>query len=88
MSYWFFVLASLVSFGSAIFHGLIEGRIYLEDITLSDMMTLSKSLRLVSWHISTKFLSVSSVTFAFLAYYPGFEIAAYPLIGMKFLAVT
>ncbi len=63
-----FVLASLVSFGSVIFKGLIGARVYLENITRSDMTTLNKSLGLVSWQIFTIFLLVSAVTFACIAY--------------------
>ena len=85
MSYGFFIAAALISFASAIFHGLIGGRMYLENISQSDLTTLTKSLSLVSWHVFTIFLVVSAVTFTWLAYYPGFEIAAYPLIGINFL---
>ena len=61
---------------------------YLENISQSDLTTLTKSLSLVSWHVFTIFLVVSAVTFTWLAYYPGFEIAAYPLIGINFLGAT
>jgi len=78
----------LVSFGRAIFLGLIGARVYLENITRSDITTLSKSLSLVSGNNVTIVLLVSAVTFGFLPYYPRFEIAAYPLIGVNFLRAT
>ena len=64
-----FFLASLVSFGRAIFLGLIGARIHLENITRSDMTTLRK---LVSWHNVKIVFLVSAVTFGFLSYYPPF----------------
>ena len=88
MSYWFFVSASFISLGSAIFHGFVGARIYLDNISQSDMTKLTKSLSLLSWHVFTIFLLVSAVTFAWLAYYPRFESAAYPLIGINFLGAT
>ena len=78
----------MVSFGRAIFLGLIGARVYLENITRSDITTLSKSLSLVSGNNVTMVLLVSAVTFGFLPYYPRFEIAAYPLIGVNFLRAT
>ena len=52
------------------------------------MTTLSKPLSLVSWHNVKIVFLVSAVTFGFLSYYPRFEIAAYPLIGVNFLGAT
>ena len=88
MSYWFSVSASFISLGSAIFHGLVGARIYPDHISRSDRDTLTKSLSLVSWHVFTIFLLVSAVRFAWLAYYPRSESAAYPLIGVNFRGAT
>ena len=82
------VSASFISLRSALFQGFVGARIYLDNITQSDLTKLTKSLSLVIWHFFTIFLLVSAVTFAWLAYYPRFESAAHPLIGINFLGAT
>ena len=49
------------------------------------MEGLTKSLSLVSWHVFSILLLISAITLFYIAYYPKFYIAAYPIIGVNLL---
>ena len=70
------------------FHGVAGQKIYMGNINRSDLESLTKSLSLVSWHIFTIFLLVSAIVLAYVAYYPEFALATYPIIGVNALGST
>ena len=43
------VVAALIAFAGAIFHGFIGGKIYMSNIRDSNLLPLTQSLSLVSW---------------------------------------
>jgi len=85
MAFWFLMLGAIISLVGMVFHGVIGGKIYMENVDKSDMEPLTKSLSLVSWHIFTIFLFISAITLAYIAYHPDFAIAAYPVLGGNLL---
>jgi hypothetical protein len=88
MRYWFLMLGAALSLAGMVFHGLIGGKIYMENVNRSDLEPLTKSLSLISWHIFTVFFFVSAVTLSYLAYNAGFVIAVYPVIVVNLLGAV
>lgn len=85
MDFWFLIIGAIISFAGMVLHGFAGGKIYIGNINKSDLMPLTKSLSLVSWHVFTIFLFVSATTLAYVAFKPSFAIAAYPIIGVNLL---
>ncbi len=88
MTYWFLMIAAMLSLVGMVFHGYVGGRLYMGNINNSNMEPLTKSLSLVSWHVFTIFLLVSAVTLVYIAYTPGTMAAAYPVIGVNLLGAV
>ena len=88
MSFWFLIFGAALSLVGMLFHGLVGQKKYMGNINKSEMESLTKSLSLVSWHVFTIFLFVSAVTLTYIAYYPNFTLAAYPIIGANLLGAT
>ena len=88
MDYWFLMLGAVLSLAGMVFHGFIGGKIYMGNVNKSDLEPLTKSLRLISWHIFTIFLFVSAVTLSYSAYNSGFVIAVYPVIVVNLLGAV
>ena len=82
---WYLVTGALISLFGMLFHGVAGQKIYMGNIYKSEMEELTKSLSLVSWHVFTIFLFVSSLTLFFIAYSPELAMAAYPIIGVNLL---
>ena len=82
---WYLVTGALISLFGMLFHGVAGQKIYMGNIYKSEMEELTKSLSLVSWHVFTIFLFVSSLTLFFIAYNPRIAMAAYPIIGINLL---
>ena len=80
MNYWFLMSGGFISFLGVLIHGIIGTRIYMNDISKSDLDTLTKSLSLISWHVFTVFLFIGAVTLIIVAYNPSLRIVAYPII--------
>jgi len=88
MDFWFLMAGAFLSLAGMVFHGYIEGRIYMENINSSDMEPLTKLLSFVSWHVFTIFLFVSGIALIYIAYNPDLRIAAYPVIGVNVLGAA
>ena len=88
MSFWFLIMAAALSLLGAFFHGVIGGRLYMQNINSSELESLTKSLSLVSWHVFTIFLLVSTFTFGYLAYYPEVSSVAYAIIAINLLGAA
>ena len=73
-------LAALIALGGAIFHGVVGGRIYMGHVRQSDLMPLTQSLSLVSWHMFTSFLLVSGATLVCVAMKPDLALLSYPVL--------
>ena len=82
---WYLATGALISLFGMLFHGVVGQKIYLGNIYKSEMEELTKSLSLVSWHVFTIFLFVSSLTLFFIAYSPELAMAVYPIIGVNLL---
>ncbi len=85
MEFWFLIASSALSFVGMLFHGILGQQKYMGNINNSELQSLTKSLSLVSWHVFTIFLFVSSVTLFYVAFNPAIYIAAYPIIGINIL---
>ena len=85
MNFWFLIMGARLSLVGASIHGVYGSRLYMENINNSAMEPLIKSLSLVSWHVFTIFLLVSTFTLGYLAYYPNFSNVAYPIIAINLL---
>jgi len=85
MDFWFLMAGVLLAFIGMLFHGIAGHIKYIGNVEESDLAPLSKSLSWVSWHSFTIFLFVSAVSLAYVAYYPEFAFATYPIIGVNFL---
>ena len=83
MEFWFLICGASLSFIGSIFHGVVGQKKYMGNIYASDLPDLSKSLSLVSWHVFTIFLVMSSLTLIGVAFYENFHIATYPIIGIN-----
>ena len=88
MGFRFLMLGAALSLAGMVFHGFIGGKIYMENVNRSDLEPLTKSLSLISWHIFTVFLFVSTVTLSYSAYNAGFVIAVYPVIVVNLLGAV
>jgi len=88
MSFWFLIMAAALSLLGAFFHGVIGGRLYMQNINSSELESLTKALSLVSWHVFTIFLLVSTFTFGYLAYYPEVSSVAYAFIAINLLGAA
>jgi hypothetical protein len=85
MESWFLISGALISLLGMLFHGVAGQKKYIGNIYKSEMEELTKSLSLVSWHVFTIFLLISSLTLFYIAYNPDLAIAAYPIIGVNLL---
>ena len=85
MEFWFLIASSALSFVGMLSHGILGQQKYMGNINNSELQSLTKSLSLVSWHVFTIFLFVSSVTLFYVAFNPAIYIAAYPVIGINIL---
>ena len=72
--------AAVVALAGALFHGYVGGKIYLSHINASDLMPLTQSLSLVSWHMFTIFLLVSGATLICVAMKPDLALLSYPIL--------
>ena len=88
MDYWFLIAGAALSFAGMVFHGFVGGKIYVANVNGSDLQPFTKSLSLVSWHVFTIFLFVSGLTLAYVAHYPDFAIAVYPVIGVNLFGMV
>lgn len=72
--------AALIALAGAIFHGYVGGKIYMGHIRAGDLMPLTQSLSLVSWHMFTIFLLVTGATLICVAMKPHLALLAYPVL--------
>ena len=72
--------AAVVALAGALFHGYVGGKIYMGHINASDLMPLTQSLSLVSWHMFTVLLLVSSATLVCVAMKPDLALLSYPIL--------
>ena len=73
-------VAAVVALAGALFHGYVGGKIYMGHINASDLMPLTQSLSLVSWHMFTVLLLVSSATLICVAMKPDLALLSYPIL--------
>jgi len=78
------IFGALSALVGALFHGIVGHIKYIGNINTSDLPDLSKSLSLVSWHVFTIFLIISSMTLIYVALNPNLYIALYPIIAINF----
>ncbi|MDB2411797.1 hypothetical protein N9W64_04990 [Gammaproteobacteria bacterium] len=83
---WFLILGAIISLVSMFFHGVAGQKKYMGNIYQSEMEPLTKSLSLVSWHVFTIFLFITSITLFYTAYNPKLTMAVYPIIGVNLLS--
>ena len=83
--FWLLMAASAHSLFGAFFHGVVGGRMYMNNINNTDLEPLGKSLSLVNWHIFTIFLLVGAVSFFLVGFSLLSLIALYPLIAINAL---
>lgn len=74
------MVAALIAFAGAIFHGLVGGKIYMSNIRESNLLPLTQSLSLVSWQMFTIFLLVSGATLLCVAMSPELALLSYPIL--------
>jgi len=72
--------AALIALAGALFHGVVGGKIYMGHIKSSELMPLTQSLSLVSWHMFTVFLVVSGATLICVAMKPDLALLSYPIL--------
>jgi uncharacterized membrane protein len=72
--------AAVVALAGALFHAYVGGKIYMGHINASDLMPLTQSLSLVSWHMFTVFLLVSGATLICVAMKPDLALLSYPIL--------
>ena len=75
------IFGALLALVGGLFHGIIGHKKYIGNVNSSDLPDLSKSLSLVSWHVFTIFLIISSMTLIYVALNPNLYIALYPIIA-------
>ncbi len=73
-------VAAVVALAGALFHGYVGGKIYMGHVNASDLMPLTQSLSLVSWHMFTVFLLVSGATLICVAMKPDLALLSYPIL--------
>lgn len=83
---WFLILGAIISLAGMFFHGVAGQKKYMGNIYQSEMEPLTKSLSLVSWHVFTIFLFITSITLFYTAYHPKLVMAVYPIIGVNLLS--
>ena len=86
--FWLLMAAAALSFFGALFHGVVGGRMYMNNINNTDLDPLGKSLSLVSWHIFTIFLFVGAISFLLVGFGLLSTIALYPLIVINALGAS
>ena len=72
--------AGIIALAGALFHGVVGGKIYMGHIKASELLPLTQSLSLVSWHMFTVFLVVSGATLICVAIKPDLALLAYPVL--------
>ena len=72
--------AGIIALAGALFHGVVGGKIYMGHIKASELLPLTQSLSLVSWHVFTVFLVVSGATLICVAMKPDLASIAYPVL--------
>ena len=72
--------AAVVALGGALFHGYVGGKIYMGQVNTSDLVPLTRSLSLVSWHMFTVFLLVSGATLICVTMKPDLALLSYPIL--------
>ena len=77
--------AAVVALGGALFHGYVGGKIYMGQVNTSDLVPLTRSLSLVSWHMFTVCLLVSGATLICVAMKPDLALLSYPVLLMNAL---
>ena len=77
--------AAVVALGGALFHGYVGGKIYMGQVNTSDLVPLTRSLSLVSWHMFTVFLLVTGATLICVAMKPDLALLSYPVLLMNAL---
>ena len=77
--------AAVVALGGALFHGYVGGKIYMGQVNASDLVPLTRSLSLVSWHMFTVCLLVSGATLICVAMKPDLALLSYPVLLMNAL---
>ena len=85
IGFWLLMAAAALSFFGALFHGVVGGRMYMNNINNNDLEPLGKSLSLVSWHIFTISLLVGAISFFLVGFSLLSPIALYPLIAFNAL---
>jgi hypothetical protein len=77
--------AAVVALGGALFHGYVGGKIYMGQVNTSDLVPLTRSLSLVSWHMFTVFLLVSGATLICVAMKPDLALLSHPVLVVNAL---
>ena len=85
IGFWLLMVATALSLFGAFFHGVVGGRMYMNNINNTNLESLGKSLSLVSWHIFTIFLLVGAISFFLVGFSLLSSIALYPLIAINAL---
>ena len=85
LGFWLLMAATALSLFGAFFHGVIGGRMYMDNINRTDLEPLGKSLSLVSWHVFTIFLLVGAMSFLLVGFGLVSPIALYPVIVINTL---
>ena len=85
MNFWFLIFGATIALFGMVFHGFVGQKKYMGNINQGKLENLTKSLSLVSWHMFTIFLFVSAISLIFVAFFPVYKIAVYPLILANFL---
>ena len=85
LGFWLLMVAAALSLLGAFFHGVVGGRMYMDNINRTDLEPLGKSLSLVSWHVFTIFLFVGAVSFLLAGFGLLSSIALYPVIVINIL---
>ena len=85
MNFWFLIFGATIALVGMVFHGFVGQKKYMGNINQGKLENLTKSLSLVSWHMFTIFLFVSAISLIFVAFFPVYKIAVYPLILANFL---
>tara|TARA_B100001093_G_scaffold273003_1_gene260902 strand:- start:1579 stop:1950 length:372 start_codon:yes stop_codon:yes gene_type:complete len=80
MNFWFLIFGATIALVGMVFHGFVGQKKYMGNINQGELENLTKSLSLVSWHMFTIFLLVSAISLIFVAFFPVYKIAVYPLI--------
>ena len=85
MADWLLLGAAGISLFGAFFHGVVGGRMYMENINASGLDDLGKSLSLVSWHMFTIFLLIGGLAFICVVYASFLAVTVYWIIAINAL---